>query len=277
MMCRVFKISKSSYYHWLKSGPSKRWLENEELLVRIKSIFDYSSKTYGSPRIKEELQAQGFHVSRPRVARIMKAAGIRARIPRRFVVTTDSRHNYPVAPNILNREFATSRPGQVWVSDITYIKTNKGWLYLTVIIDLFDRKVVGWSMSKGMTAEETIIAAWRMAVNNRQINQELIFHSDRGIQYACTKFTNILNANELVQRSMSRKGNCWDNAVAESFFKTIKVEVVYNEIYQNHDHAKLSLFKWIETWYNRRRRHSALGYKTIEEFEFLNNNQKLAA
>ena len=276
-MCRVFKISKSSYYHWLKSGTSRRWLENEELLVRIKSIFEYSLKTYGSPRIKEELQAQGFQVSRPRVARIMRAAGIRARIPRRFVVTTDSKHNYPVAPNILNREFTASRPGQVWVSDITYIRTNRGWLYLTVIIDLFDRKVVGWSMSKGMTAEETIIAAWRMAVNNRPITQELIFHSDRGIQYACTKFTNILNANELVQRSMSRKGNCWDNAVAESFFKTIKVEVVYNEIYQNHDHAKLSLFKWIETWYNRKRRHSALGYKTIEEFEFLNNNQKLAA
>lgn len=276
-MCKVFKISKSSYYHWLKSGPSKRWLKNEELLVRINTIFEYSSKTYGSPRIKEELQAQGFQVSRPRVARIMKAAGIRARIPRRFVVTTDSGHNYPVAPNILNREFTATRPGQVWVSDITYIRTNRGWLYLTVVIDLFDRKVVGWSMSKGMTAEETIIPAWRMAVSNRPINQKLIFHSDRGIQYACTKFTNILNANKWVQRSMSRKGNCWDNAVAESFFKTIKVEAVYNETYQNHDHAKLSLFKWIETWYNRRRRHSALGYKTIEEFEILNNNQKLAA
>jgi putative transposase len=276
-MCRVFKISKSSYYHWLKSGPSKRWLENEDLLVRIKKIFDYSLKTYGSPRIKEELQTQGFQVSRPRIARIMKAAGIRARIPRRFVVTTNSKHNYPVAPNILNRKFSTIRSGQVWVSDITYIRTNRGWLYLTVIIDLFDRKVVGWAMSKGMTAEETIIAAWRMAVNNRPITQELIFHSDRGIQYACTKFTNILNANELVQRSMSRKGNCWDNAVAESFFKTIKVEAVYNEIYQNHEHVKLSLFKWIETWYNRKRRHSALGYKTIEEFEILNNNQKLAA
>ena len=276
-MCKVFKISKSSYYHWLKSGPSKRWLENEELLVRINTIFEYSSKTYGSPRIKEELQVQGFQVSRPRVARIMKAAGIRARIPRRFVVTTDSRHNYPVAPNILNREFTATRPGQVWVSDITYIRTNRGWLYLTVVIDLFDRKVVGWSMSKGMTADETIMAAWRMAVNNRPINQELIFHSDRGIQYACTKFTNILNANELVQRSMSRKGNCWDNAVAESFFKTIKVESVYNEIYHDRNHAKLSLFKWIETWYNRKRRHSALGYKTIEEFEILNNNQKLAA
>ncbi len=276
-MCRVFKISKSSYYHWFKSDPSKRWLENEELLMRINAIFDYSSKTYGSPRIKEELQRQGFQVSRPRVARIMKAAGIRAAKPRRFVVTTDSKHNYPVAPNILNREFTATRPAQVWVSDITYIKTSRGWLYLTVIIDLFDRKVVGWSMSKGMTTEEIIIPAWRMAVNNRSINQKLIFHSDRGIQYACTKFTNILNANKWVQRSMSRKGNCWDNAVAESFFKTIKVEAVYNETYHDHNHAKLALFKWIETWYNRKRRHSALGYKTMEEFEILNKKQKSAA
>ena len=266
-MCRVFKISKSSYYHWLKSGPSKRWLENEELLVRINTIFAYSSKTYGSPRIKVELQAQGFRVSRPRVARIMKAAGIRARIPRRFVVTTDSRHNYPIAPNILNREFTATRPGQVWVSDITYIKTNMGWLYLTVIIDLFDRKAVGWSMSKGMTAEETIIAAWRMAVNNRPVKQELIFHSDRGIQYACTKFTNILNANKWVRRSMSRKGNCWDNAVAESFFHTLKTERTSDEKYLNQNQARASIFDYIELFYNRRRRHSSLNYQAPLTYE----------
>lgn len=276
-MCRVFKIGKSSYYSWLKNGSSKRWAANEDLLLRINKIFEYSCKTYGSPRIKEELRAQGIQVSRPRVARIMKAAGIRARNPRRFVATTDSRHNYPIAPNILDRVFTATQPGQVWVSDITYIKTNKGWLYLTVIIDLFDRKVVGWAMGKGLTAEETIIVAWRMAICNRPIVQKLIFHSDRGIQYACTKFTNILKANKLVCRSMSRKGNCWDNAVAESFFKTIKVESVYNENYHDQNQAKLSLFKWIETWYNRKRRHSALGYKTIEEFEILNNNKQIAA
>jgi len=276
-MCRIFKIGRSSYYYWLKNGPSKRWIENEKLLVQINNIFEYSSKTYGSPRIKEELQAQGIQVSRPRVARIMKAAGIRARKPRRFVATTDSRHNYPVAPNILNRAFTVTRPGQVWVSDITYIKTSKGWLYLTVIIDLFDRKVVGWAMSKGLSAEETIIVAWRMAIGNRPIVKKLIFHSDRGIQYACTKFTNIVKANKFVCRSMSRKGNCWDNAVAESFFKTIKVESVYNENYHDQDQAKLSIFKWIEIWYNRKRRHSALGYKTMEEFEILNINKKIAA
>ena len=159
----------------------------------------------------------------------------------------------------------------------TYIRTFLGWLYLTVIIDLFDRKVVGWAMSKGLSAEETTIAAWRMAIRNRPITQKLIFHSDRGIQYACSAFTNVLNTNKWVCRSMSRKGNCWDNAVAESFFKTIKVEFVYENQFSTQEQAKLSLFNWIETWYNRRRRHSALGYKTMEEFELINNNQRIAA
>jgi len=276
-MCKVLKISKSSYYLWINNGHSKRWVENENLLMQITNIFEDSSKTYGSPRINAELEAKGILVSRPRVARIMKAAGIRARKPRRFIATTDSRHNYPVAPNILNREFTVTGPGQAWVSDLTYIKTSNGWLYLTVIIDLFERKVVGWAMSNGMSAEETIIVAWRMAIINRPIVQKLIFHSDRGIQFACTKFTTILNANKFVVRSMSRKGNCWDNAVAESFFKTIKVESVYNQTYHDQNQAKLSIFTWIETWYNRRRRHSALGYKTIEEFEILTNNKQIAA
>jgi transposase InsO family protein len=144
MMCKVFKISKSSYYRWMKSGPSKRWLENEELLVNINKVFEASYGSYGSPRIATELNTLGFQVSRQRTARIMKAAGIRAKRKRKFIATTDSRHGYPVAPNILNREFTVARPAQVWVSDITYIRTSKGWLYLTVIIDLFDRKVVGW-------------------------------------------------------------------------------------------------------------------------------------
>jgi len=276
-MCKALKISKSSYYLWINNGHSKRWIQNENLLIQITNIFEDSSKTYGSPRISAELEAKGILVSRSRVARIMKAAGIRARKPRRFIATTDSRHNYPVAPNILNREFTVTGPGLAWVSDITYIKTSNGWLYLTVIIDLFERKVVGWAMSKGMSAEETIIVAWRMAIINRPIVKKLIFHSDRGIQFACTKFTNILNANKFVVRSMSRKGNCWDNAVAESFFKTIKVESVYNQTYHDQNQAKLSIFTWIETWYNRKRRHSALGYKTIEEFEILTNNKQIAA
>ena len=225
-MCQVFKISKSRYYAWLKSAPSGQWKENEELLVRIMKIFEYSKRTYGSPRITKELHAEGKNVSRQRVARIMKAASIRARKPRKFTVTTDSKHDYPVAPNILNRNFKVNRKNEVWVSDITYVRTKSGWLYLTVIIDLFDRKVIGWSMSKGLRAAETIIPAWRMAVKNRPITQKLIFHSDRGVQYACETFTNILKSKELVVRSMSRKGNCWDNAVAESFFKSIKIECI---------------------------------------------------
>lgn len=276
-MCRVFKIGKSSYYSWLKNGPSKRWVENEQLLISINKVFEDSSQSYGSPRISVELKTLGFQVSRQRIARIMKAAGIRAKRKRKFIATTDSRHNYPIVPNVLNREFTVTRPGQVWVSDITYIKTSKGWMYLTVIIDLYDRKVIGWAMSKGLSAEETSIAAWRMAIINRPVIQKLIFHSDRGIQYACSTFANILNGNKWICRSMSRKGNCWDNAVAESFFKTIKVEFVYVNKFYDQDNAKISLFEWIETWYNRKRRHSALGYKTMEEFEILNNNQKIAA
>ena len=178
---------------------------------------------------------------------------------------------------MLDRKFSATRPGEVWVSDITYVRTYKGWLYLTVIIDLFDRKVVGWAMSKGLTAAETILAAWFMAITNRPITEALIFHSGRGVQYACDDFTRILKSNKLITRSMSRKGNCWDNAVAESFFKSIKVEWIYSNSYENQDQAALSIFEWIESWYNRRRRHSALGYKTIEEFEKINSNFKHAA
>jgi len=277
MMCTVFKVGKSSYYFWLQSGSSNRWNENEAILKEITRIYQHSKRTYGSPRIKGELVVMGYRVSRQRVARIMKGAGIRARKPRKFIGTTDSKHNYPIVPNVLNRMFKVTRPGEVWVSDITYVRTHTGWMYLTVIIDLFDRKVVGWAMSKGLSALETSIPAWRMAVKNRPVTDTLIFHSDRGVQYACEAFTNILNANLLVTRSMSRKGNCWDNAVAESFFKSIKAECIYPNEYSNQATAQVSIFEWIETWYNRHRRHSALGYLTIEEFEKINSNFKNAA
>lgn len=240
-------------------------------------IFEASRRSYGSPRMTKELRANGWEVSTNRVAKIMRASDIKARRPQKFKATTDSRHNYPIAPNILNRSFKASRPCEVWVSDITYVRTKNGWLYLTVIIDLFDRKVIGWSMSRGMSTEETIIPAWIMAIRNRPITQNLIFHSDRGVQYACKEFTQILDSNLLITRSMSRKGNCWDNAVAESFFKTLKVEWIYTQKFVNQQAAQLSIFEWIESWYNRRRRHSALGYKTIEEFEKINCNFKNAA
>ena len=267
MMCKVFKVRKSSYYCWLSSGPSNRWRDNEKLLVEIMDIFEESKESYGSIRMTKELKARGRIIGQNKVANMMRAAGLRPKRRRKFKVTTDSKHNYPVAPNLLNQNFTVSRPGEVWVSDITYVRTRNGWLYLTVIIDLYDRKVIGWSMSKGLFTEETIIPAWIMATWNRPVTQELIFHSDRGSQYACGDFTKILKANRLISQSMSRKGNCWDNAVAESFFKTIKVEWIYNQNFVNQEQAQLSIFEWIESWYNRRRRHSALGYQTIEELE----------
>lgn len=277
MMCKVFKVTKSSYYRWLSEGPSDRWKENEALLIAIMDIFQESKDSYGSIRMTRELKERAWNVGQNRIANMMRAAGLHARKPKKFKVTTDSKHNYPVAPNILDREFHASNPGEVWVSDLTYVRTKNGWLYLTVIIDLYDRKVIGWSMSKGMSAVETVIPAWIMATRNRPITQKLIFHSDRGSQYACNEFTKILKANNLISQSMSRKGNCWDNAVAESFFKTIKVEWIYNQNFINQEQAQLSIFEWIESWYNRRRRHSAIGYQTIEEFEINNHIFKNAA
>ena len=277
MMCKVFKVTKSSYYRWLSEGPSDRWRENEELLIAIMDIFEESKDSYGSIRMTRELKARGREAGKNRVANMMRAAGLRARKPKKFKVTTDSKHNYPIAPNILDREFYASNPGEVWVSDLTYVRTKNGWLYLTVIIDLYDRKVIGWSMSKGLSAGETVIPAWVMATKNRPVTQKLIFHSDRGTQYACNEFTKILKANNQIIQSMSRKGNCWDNAVAESFFKTIKVEWIYNQNFINQEQAQLSIFEWIESWYNRRRRHSAIGYQTIEEFERNNHIFKNAA
>jgi len=240
-------------------------------------IFEESKNSYGSIRMTRELKERGRNVGQNRIAKMMRAAGLQARKPKKFKVTTDSKHNYPVAPNLLDQEFYATGPGEVWVSDITYVRTKNGWLYLTVIIDLYDRKVIGWSMSRGLSAAETIIPAWMMATRNRPVSQELIFHSDRGTQYACNEFTKILKANNLIIQSMSRKGNCWDNAVAESFFKTIKVEWIYNQNFINQEQAQLSIFEWIESWYNRRRRHSAIGYQTIEEFERNNHIFKNAA
>lgn len=276
-MCKVLNISSSGYYHWLSNGPSKLWLENRKITEQIELIFEETHQSYGAPRMSIELKSKGFKVSRPRTARIMKAIGIKARRVRIFKATTDSKHNYPISPNILNQDFKVERPNQVWVSDITYIETSKGWAYLTVIIDLFDRKVVGWAISNDLSAKSTIINAWYMAVGNRKISKELIFHSDRGSQYACTKFRNIIKSYKLVKQSMSRKGNCWDNAVAESFFKSLKTEWVYKNKYNNFNEAEISIFKWIETWYNRNRRHSYLNYKTINEFELEMSNYKSAA
>jgi putative transposase len=261
-MCKVLRVSRSSYYSWRTRNPSIRSIENKKLSDRIKEIYKLSKKTYGSPRVTIKLLEEGYHVSRPRVARLMKKQNLKSIIRKKWVITTDSRHNYTIVENKLNRDFNVSRSVQVWVSDITYIKTFQGWLYLTVIIDLFDRKVIGWSFSRSLKAAHTTIPAWKMAVRNRMITGKLIFHSDRGIQYACHEFVNLISSYKLVERSMSRKGDCWDNAVAESFFKTLKVEHVYHHSYKTIKEAELSVFEYIEAWYNGNRIHTAIK-KTI--------------
>ena len=201
---------------------------------------------------------------------------IRSVHAKKFKITTNSKHNYPVCDNILDRNFNPEREGKVWVSDITYIATKEGWLYLTIVLDLHDRKAIGWALSSRMFASETVIPALKMAKLNRPIVDDLIFHSDRGVQYACNEFKKQLES-PLIKQSMSRKGNCWDNAVAESFFKSLKKECVYRNNYLTRKEAELSVFKWIEMWYNTNRIHSSLGNKSIKEFAKSNKNQNLAA
>lgn len=223
---------------------------------------------------------QGIQVSKVLVAKLMKQEGIRSIVRKKYRVTTDSSHQYPVVANVLNRVFTSEQTNQSWVSDITYIGTKEGWLYLTTVIDLFDRKVIGWALSSTMKAGDTAIPAFNMAKCNRPISKEqpLIFHSDRGIQYACEEFVTTINNHPNIIRSMSRKGNCWDNAVAESFFKTLKTELVYHHKYQTRKQAELSIFEYIETFYNTKRRHKQLHNLTINEYQqlFSNNLKKVA-
>ena len=264
-MCQVLRVSRSGYYSWLTKKPGKRKQENQILLKEIQSIHKKSMKTYGSPRITDELREKGYVCSRPRVARIMQRHGIYAKTKKIFKVTTQSKHNYPISPNLLVRNFKADRPNTKWVSDITYIRTKQGWLYLTIILDLFNREIVGWSMSNRLTASTTTIPALTHACKRRISDPGLIFHSDQGIQYASEEFRKYLRKYEMFQ-SMSKKGNCYDNAVAESFFHTLKTEHVYFERYQIRQEAKQSIFEYIEIFYNRKRKHSALGYKTPVEF-----------
>lgn len=266
-MCKVVKVSRSSYYKWLKGGISKRKYENQILTNEITKIFHMSKQTYGSPRITMALAKQGFKASRPRVAKLMRLAGLKSKVRKKYRITTDSNHKYPVSKNLLKREFNPGRINKVWVSDITYIRTKQGWLYLTIIMDLFDRQIIGWALSRTMHANKTIIPAWMMAISRRKISDELIFHSDRGVQYACNEFRKLLKGNLLISQSMSRKANCWDNAVAESFFKTLKTELIYHEKYNTISEAELSVFEYIEIWYNKQRLHSSLGYLTPHEYE----------
>ncbi len=260
-MSSFFGISSSSYYKWSKDPVGFWQQQNAELLARLKVVYSMSKGRYGSPRITKELNADGIKVSRPRIARLMGRNGIKSIMKRKYRVTTNSNHLYPANANLLLRDFSTKATGEKWVSDITYIRTGEGWFYLTVVMDLADRKIIGWSMDNSMSASSTVVDAWKMAVKNRPLERELIFHSDRGIQYASHEFRNCFKGLPVLQ-SMSRKGNCWDNAIAESFFKTLKTEMVYHRKFETRAQAKLEIFDYIEVWYNRKRRHSALDYQT---------------
>jgi putative transposase len=219
----------------------------------------------------------GNKTSRITVAKYMNELGLRSKLSKKFKVTTNSTHKHLIVPNVLNRKFSVAEPSKVWVSDITYIRVKEGFLYLTTVLDLYDRKIIGWSLSNGMSVEETSLAALRMAVKNRSLKKGLVFHSDRGLQYASKKFTNVIDSYKMITRSMSRKGNCWDNAVAESFFKTLKMEQIYGNTLISKEQMELDIFEFIEIWYNRKRRHSTLDYKTIEEFWIQKNNFKNVA
>jgi transposase InsO family protein len=263
-MCKVFKIGRSGFYNWLDRKPSKRAQEKEAIVMEVHKLYAESKGRYGSPKITKELGNIGFSVSRPRVARIMKADNLKSIIVGKFkVCSTDSNHGFNISPNILDRNFTTESPSKAWVSDITYVRTKQGWLYLTAIMDLYDRKIIGWSMGTSLKASQTVVPAWRMATINRPVSNGMIFHSDRGVQYACNEFRTELNKN--INQSMSRKGNCWDNAVMENFFKILKSETNYKE-YESLIQAKKELFEFIEIWYNRRRIHSVLGYLSPEQF-----------
>jgi transposase InsO family protein len=277
-MSEIFGVSRSGYYSWMSREPSNRAKENRRLRRRIKQIWLDSGKTYGSPRIHQQLLRDGETASRPRVARLMKKEGLQSQIRPKWATTTDSKHTLPVAPNRLDQDFSAGRLDQVWVSDITYIPGSQGWLYLTTIMDLADRQIVGWSFSEGMSADETIIPAWKQACQKRAIDQELIFHSDRGIQYACEEFRKLLKARPVVRQSMSRKGNCWDNAPAESFFKTFKAELPIEPKHYSYNNLRGVVFNFIEIWYNRQRLHSTLDYCTPAEMQdYLTQQQEQAA
>jgi len=261
-MAKVIGVSRSGYYAWEKREPSRHRLEDRGLAEIIRRIFNDHYGRYGSPRIWEELKFLGWQVSRKRVERLMRRQKLWARRRRKYVKTTNSSHGLVVGDNILNREFQAFYPGEKWVSDITYLRTIVGWLYLTVVIDLWDRKVIGWSMSKELTAGY-VCRALEMAVKNRPPREGLIFHSDRGVQYCSEEFRSMLNRLcPSVLQSMSRKGNCLDNACAESFFKTLKTELDVLEGKNNSKEVQVGVFEYIEIYYNRRRRHSALGYAT---------------
>ena len=265
MMCVGLKVSKSAFYKWKKNPIAKRKQSDEKLTEDIRKAFKVSRSTYGSPRIRAYLAKKGIKCGRHRVAKLMKKANIVSKVKRKYKVTTDSKHKLPVAENLLNRDFAPNGPDQSWVQDITYIWTAEGWLYLAIVMDLYSRKVVGWSIQDNMR-KALVIDALDMAIKARRPTQNLLAHSDRGSQYCSALFQAKLKAHGMIC-SMSGKGECWDNAVAESFFHSLKTEHVYLNKFKTREAAKQSVFEFIEVFYNRERLHSTLGFCSPVEYE----------
>ena len=265
-ICRVLKVARSGFYAWLKRKPSARQVRQQKLLAKIKVVHQENRELYGSPRVYRALLIDGEVVSRNTVAKLMRQENIRAKRPKRYVPrTTDSKHNQPVAKNLLERDFQASQPNSKWLADITYVPTDQGWLFLAAVLDCFSRKIVGWAMSESMTAD-LVIDALKMALLHRQPDGDLIHHSDRGSQYASDDFQQLLDENQITV-SMSGRGNCYDNAMMESFFATLKTELIHQLHYATHDQARQSIFEYIEVFYNRKRLHSSLGYVSPESFE----------
>jgi transposase InsO family protein len=272
LLCLVLEVSRSGYFDWLRrrSHPAPRQQENQALRQRIKRIHDRSRHTYGSPRVLMELRKEGARHGRNRIARLMKEEGLCGRQKLRWrVATTDSNHDHPIAPNRLAQVAPPVAPGQVWVGDITYIRTGQGWLFVAAIMDLYTRKIVGWSMSSRIDAA-LVLGAWRMALLREKPRRGLIFHSDRGVQYASSAYRDALTAAGALP-SMSRRANCYDNASMESFWSTLKLEMVYRAHFATRQQARADLFDYIEAFYNRQRAHSALGYLSPVDFQTQNN------
>ncbi len=263
--CRVLGVARSAYYRWLSGCRSTRSIEDRRLEVKIRAIHTNHKGRYGSPRIHRELREYGHRVSRKRVARLMSVQGLTGRSPRRFRKTTDARHSQRIAPNVLNRNFIVDARNKVWVGDVTYIPTRQGWLYLAVLLDLYSRRVVGWAMSDTIDTR-LVLDALRMAVRSRKPRPGLLHHTDRDGRYASDEYRTHLRSHGLVP-SMSRKANCWDNAVAESFFATLEKELLDDEVFFTRTHARQCVADYIENYYNNRRRHSHLDYVSPLEYE----------
>lgn len=271
LMCKIFEVSRAGYYHWSRRKNSFRNLEDSKLLEIIRQHYNKSRGTYGLPRIYASIRKEGLKVNKKKIARLMKANGIRAKTKRKFKVTTLQNTKAQASENMLKGNFNSEKENRIWTSDITYLWTLEGWLYLAVVMDVYSRKIVGWSLGSSLSAE-LVVKALTMAIVHRNPSEGIIFHSDRGSQYTSSSVRNLLKSYQITQ-SMSSTGNCYDNAITESFFHSLKTELIFWNRYQSREEAKRSIFEYIEIFYNRQRIHSALNYLSPEEFEIKNRKE----